>query len=152
MSIDLPETIEAEIVSAHGDPLVGILVALDLRYAGRAYYATHLGLTDSTGRARIDREALTQAFAEDQRLFPMDFRIPLSECDANATLRIEGGPQFRQRRAAAIASSLIAPDAAAAWRAATNDKVHGIEATVRLDNADLDGVVRARLTLQRAAI
>jgi hypothetical protein len=152
MPLDLPSAVEVTLSPDDGATVTGVLVALDLKYAGRYYYGTHLGLSDRSGRVRLERAALERDFAEDQHLFPMDYRVSLAECDAEALVRVEGGEQFAARRTADIGSPLVSPEAAARWREARNEEVQPTAASAWLDRPDPDGVVRVRVALRRAAI
>ena len=148
MALELPSMIEADIVAENGRAVTGLLVALDLLHAGQYYYGAQLGLTDHRGCVRLDRAALEQAFAEDRQLFPMDYRVPLEQCDAEATLRVEGGAEFAARRATALASPLLNEAAARVWHEATNEGVRPARVAVRLDHPNTEGIVRARLTVR----
>jgi hypothetical protein len=144
--------IEVEVVAENGIAVASVRVALELLHDGRHYYGAEVGLTDLTGCTRLERAALERMFAEDRRLFPMDYRVPLEQCDAEAAVRVDGGADFAARRATALASSLISRDAARMWQLAANESVRPARAAVRLDLPNKDGIVHARLTIRPQAI
>jgi hypothetical protein len=132
-----------------GEPdvrLNGLLVALDLLVGGQYYYGTHVGLTDDEGRASLTAEELQLNFQEDQRQFPMDYKVPLSECDAMVRVRVEGGASFSSRQAAAL-SPLTAPAARQRWAKARNAEFRSTSTTITL--ASSQSPVELRLAIER---
>jgi hypothetical protein len=53
--------------------LPDILVALDTFVAGRYYFGTLVGLTDTAGMVMIEGEELARDFRRNQQLFPMGY-------------------------------------------------------------------------------
>jgi len=148
MSLVLPSAIEAEVHWDDGSAVPDALVALHLRMHDRYYYGTLLGLTAGDGSVRLTRDALEQDFGEDRRLFPMDYRVPLAECDPVAEVRVDGGAEFARRRAAIDNTTLISPAAAALWRAALNERLQPAVAEIRLDAPNVSGTVRAAVIVR----
>jgi hypothetical protein len=109
-----------------------LLIGLVLRHHSRDYYATLLGLTDDQGNLRVARNALEDQFREDQRLFPMDYKVMLDECDAVAIVGLAGGRDFAGRRANALKSPFLTPSARSWWATAQNEGVAADEAAVTL--------------------
>lgn len=145
----LPHAIEVNVSLAEGEPGVDLLVALDIHHAGRYYFGTLLGLTDRAGGVRADQATVVESFTENQRLFPMDYRVPLSDCDALAVLRIEGGKEFTERQASAVDSLFVTPATKALWRTAKNAGIQSSEIPLRLDETDRNGIAKGRITLSR---
>src|SRR5215510_16221224 len=96
--LHLPRTVEVHVQHEGGSPAISILVSLDLHHAGRYYYGTHVGLTDTAGIASISKTLIEQAFEEDRAMFMMDYRVPLSDCDPEAVIRVIGGGDFVAQR------------------------------------------------------
>ena len=147
MTLELPAAVEVELVPEQGADVAGLLVAIDVHHAGRYYYGTLVGLSDDAGRVRLERGALERDFAADQRLFLMDYRVPLEQCDVEAAVRVDGGQDFTERRASAV-SPLTVPAVALLWRVAANERIAPAHAVIRLDRPDWDGVVRVRLPIR----
>jgi len=145
-----PIAIEIDLITEppRSDAVSGILIAMDLRYRGRYYYGTIVGCTNAAGHARLSYAALEAAFAADQRLSPMDYRIPLDQCDPDAVILVEGGPEFVKQRAAAVTSPLVDPEICRLWEAASNEKIDPARTIVMLDRPDSDGVIRATLSVR----
>jgi hypothetical protein len=97
----LPAAIEVKVLAADEGAIDApdILVRLDLLWYGHYYYGVHLGLTDRTGMARISARDIEKQFAENRRLFPMDYKVPLDECDEAARISIVGSKSFLKHRA-----------------------------------------------------
>ena len=80
----------------------------------------------------------------------MDYRVPLGDCDTAAVVRVDAGKEFNKWRASALDSSLVVTDATSLWRAAKNGEFEECRNPVRLDETNVDGVVSARIIVQRA--
>jgi hypothetical protein len=128
-----PKVIEVALRSIKdGRPLGGLLVWLNTQALGQDYYRCHLGITDDAGIARLTGDELLRQFAEDQKLFPMDYNWSLEECDDQIVVGIEGGEVFRSHRTAAIGSELTNAAAKRLWNMANNDEVDSAQARVAL--------------------
>jgi hypothetical protein len=145
--LELPAAIEVHLVSDNSAAVSAILVALDLLHQGRYYYGTLIGLSDAAGRARLAREQLELDFAESQRIFVMDYKVPLKLCDREAVIRIEGGLDFTKRLRAAD-SELVDPSALALWKSAANEKIESTRVPFALDKTDPDGGVVVEVHVQ----
>jgi len=121
--LELPESIEVLVTDTVGRPLVGILVELDFRWHGNYYFGTHAGLSDSDGLARVPAAQIALASREDQSLFPMDYKVPLDQCDDTIAIGFLGANDFMSARADAIASGLVTARAKTAWARAANSNV-----------------------------
>jgi len=96
----LPAAIEVKVLTDDGSDIDGqeILVHLDLLWHGEYYCGVHMGLTDQAGTARISAGEIERQFDENRRLFPMDFKVPLDECDEVARIGIMGSRAFLKHR------------------------------------------------------
>jgi hypothetical protein len=147
----LPDAIEVQLQPDGSAIIESILVSLDLLHQGRYYYGTHVGLTNASGRARVTRAEILDGFANDQRTFVMDYRVPLEECDAEAVIRVEGGQEFASRQAELLEASdhtLVAPEAYSQWKAARNEAILPTRVPVTLDRPDANGMVRAQIRVR----
>lgn len=122
--LHLPKLIEVHVLMRDSDrPRANVLVALHLNVGGRYYYGGTLGLTDVNGTTRLRRDEVVAGFEDDQKTFPMDFKVPLSECDSIAALVIRGNGEFTELRRSVETSTLVLPRFRAMWRAAENETV-----------------------------
>ena len=144
----LPNRIEVQLVAPLGASAHDLLVALDLRYDGRYYFGTLVGLTDSAGYVCISREEIERAFKEDQRLFPMYYRVPLSECDAEAIVRVEGGREFMRRRTE-LDYPFISAETRAVWQRARNERIGSTSANVTFPSIS-DAACQVQLSVVNA--
>src|SRR5262245_39073954 len=87
--------------------LDSLLIGLVRRTHNRDYYSTLLGLTDGQGMLRMARGVMEEQYKEDQRLFPMDYKLRLDECDPVAIVSLAGGTEFTESRAKALKSPLL---------------------------------------------
>jgi hypothetical protein len=143
----LPAAIEAVLRAEANVSMAGILVFLDLHWHGSYYYGTLLGLTDASGRVRLEREQLLREFTESQRSFPMDYKVPLEECDTRIVVSVEGGSAF-VARASSLISPIVSPAVQKLWRVARNSGLASTSASAQLDRPDPDNVVRVHLTVR----
>ena len=142
----LPDEVAVRVKRAtHPDVrLDSLLIGLVLRHHNRDYYATLLGLTNGQGILRVTGGLLEEQYNEDQRLFPMDYKLRLDECNAVAIVSLAGGRDFSERRANALKSPVLAPSARAWWAEAQNDGLAADEAAVTLDGASTAVELTAR--------
>lgn len=128
-----PETLEVELQSAKdGRALGGLLVWLNTLALGQDYFRSHVGITDAAGIARLTSREFLRQFAEDQHLFPMDYKWPIEDCDDHIVVGIEGGKVFRGHRDAALAGGLTSEAAKRLWSIARNTEVGSAQARVEL--------------------
>lgn len=129
MSLALPDQLVVEVTCDDGSAAIveGLLIFLDCQHEGRYYYGSLVGLTDADGVARITREAIEGVFAEERRDFPMDYRLPLTSCDARIVVRLVGGAEFAAAADVALRSDSLRDEARALWRRARNTRVVGDE-------------------------
>lgn len=135
MQFPLTLTIQLTCVGPVEPGMADILVALDVRLSGRYYYGTVVGLSDALGRAEITRRQLHDQFANDQRLFPMDYKGGLSECDDTICVRILGGNEFREAQEAARLNPVMGPDLRSLWDRARNRRLRTVAVDVELGTA-----------------
>jgi hypothetical protein len=121
-----------------------LLVGLVLRYNRRDYYATLLGLTDARGELVVIGEELERRYAEDQRRFPMDYRLSLGALDGIAVVGLGGGRDFDARRATALESPLLASMYRTWWEKAQNQEVAADETAVTCDGSPVEALLTAR--------
>lgn len=121
--MQFPDLLQIQLVSSpQGAVSVGaVLVALEVRTQGRYYFGTVLGLSDPAGRVQLSRSALEDDFTENQRLFLMDYRLPLCACDSEVAIRVQGGEVFVEAQRAAERNDLVPPEVRQLWRAARNE-------------------------------
>lgn len=137
MGLPVPERVTVQLVDQHNHPLCepDILIALNTFIAGRYYYGSILGLTDAVGRATTTGGALLNLFHQDQGLFPMDYRVPLEECDPVIELVILCPEEVDQSRVAVRESYWVSPAVRDAYERARNARVAAVAATVALKDA-----------------
>jgi hypothetical protein len=100
-----------------------ILVALDINTEGRYYYGSVVGVTDSAGRVSIRGAQLDAEFVGECRNFPMDYKVPLAECDDVVLIHVQGGLDFLMARQRVAESSWVTDRARQAWMQARNGVV-----------------------------
>jgi hypothetical protein len=120
-----------------------LLVTLDLQVQGNYYHGTLVGLTDAHGVARLTRSELEAQFAQDRRTFPMDYRVPLSDCDSTVIVKLRGGQEFETQRQAAMGNPLVLPEATAQWDRARNGRFVTATRTTSLDGGSSVNVTLA---------
>jgi hypothetical protein len=125
-----------------------LLVSLLIRYQGRTYYSTLLGLTDAAGRLEVSGDVIARDYRESQRQFPMDYRLTIAQCDPTAVVGIGGGPDFSARRTAALESAMISEPYRRWWAAARDEEVAADQTAITLDGA----AAEARLTARRVGV
>jgi hypothetical protein len=125
-------------LSNGGSPLADLLVSLQLYWHGSYYYGDLIGLTDEFGNARITRDRILRDFDEDQRLFPMDYKVPIDQIDPVAGILVRGHSDFVAARSALEANPLVASDVRAAYMRARNEAVRtgGVQVNLPRSTAD----------------
>jgi hypothetical protein len=126
----IPETtsVRVSLEPPKRTPLPGILVWFRLFLQRQPYFDGLVGLTDSGGVASVSASELVAQFAESQRLFPMDYKVSLDECDDEIEVGIDGNRDFAKARVAALKSGLVGTNATHAWSAAQNELVESATA------------------------
>jgi hypothetical protein len=122
-------------------PLSDILVSLNLYCHGRYYYGDLIGLTDDSGTVRITRDRIQLDFDADERLFPMDYKVPLGETDPIVGIVVQGHSDFLSARSAVEESRMVRPDARAAYARARNADVQTSRTQVKLPVAPPDQLI-----------
>jgi hypothetical protein len=150
--VRIPRRIEVELIRGDSsqEPLLGILVAIDTQVDGRYYFGTLVGLTDTSGVAVVEGEALERDFRHNQALFPMDYRVPLSDCDPQVAIRIQGGEEFLEAQAAARDNAFMNADDRARWAQARNTSLSSTSLVIALTDQSQD-TVRVRLPIRPRA-
>jgi len=120
--LTLPNRIQATVVDkTTGSPLgADILVAFRLLVGGQVYYADLMGLTDKDGNVALTREQLERQFRANQKAFPMDYRIPLADCDPTLRIVVTGGAEFEELRRQAVDTRWVAPEVRVMYNRALN--------------------------------
>lgn len=85
--------IEVALRSSVGSAIEGVLVSGSLYLAERYYYGFLVGVTDADGFVSTTGGAVAESFSKDRELFPMDYRVPIGECDG-VSLGVVGGGDF----------------------------------------------------------
>ena len=122
MPLALPDILRVR-VTCPTDPAVPLdrlLIFLDCHIAERYYFGCLVGLTDAEGRAQITSAGVYEHFTLDQRMFPMDYRVPLEDCDSSIRVHLVGGTDFKAQRAQ-LGSGPVTPEAVGLWLRARND-------------------------------
>jgi hypothetical protein len=152
----IPTAIRVTVI-AEGAPmlLADILVSCQFYRSGQPFYETQIGLTDPDGRVRITADRIQESFDLDQRLFPMDYKGSLPDCDPMVDVIVLGEDEFRQLRDSIARSSLAKPEARAAMAHARNESIVSAAARVTLDDDKIGDVtvglpVRAAPTARRS--
>jgi hypothetical protein len=134
--LTLPETLAIEVVrsSPTHSGIVDVIVMLDFTIDGRYYYGCLVGLTDSAGFVRTSRSAIERSFNVDRHLFPMDFRVDLSQCDSRIIVDVPGGEEFEIQKKRALESVLVGEEYRKLWQLATNSRICSASRQVDLGN------------------
>lgn len=139
-----PRSLGVEVRSTDGSRVERLLVGLRVRHNLRTYYSTLLGLTDAQGRLHVTGDQLAADYAENQGLFPMDYRLPAEEWDTSAIIDLAGGDAFEQSRAAALSAPLVHERFREMWRDARNTGIASQETVVSLHGDEATAVLTAR--------
>jgi hypothetical protein len=134
----LPSRIEVQLSDSRGRPLPtpDILIGLNLLVDGRYYYGNLVGLTNSHGTAAISREELEQRFKVDQARFPMDYKVPLDDCDPIIEVLVMSASEVAQARESVTADYSISAEIRDAYERARNDEATPALARVWANVAD----------------
>ncbi|HWZ59309.1 MAG TPA: hypothetical protein VNW46_10055 [Gemmatimonadaceae bacterium] len=140
--LSLPAVIAVQLTlpNAAGISLHDILVAFDFQWHGHYYYGAWVGLTDASGMAQTTRESVGQAFAENRALFPMDYKVPLEECDSRVRVLVTGNQDYVDRRRMAESSRLVTREALGVYTRARNALFRSTSATVDLADSPLNRI------------
>jgi len=144
----LPEAIEVAVSDTTGEALANILVELDLRWHGNYYFGTHMGLTAADGIARATSGAIEHSFRENQIVFPMDYKVPLDECDDTVGIGVLGSTEFISASSKAEGSRLVTAQAKVNWARAANADV--LSRRIDVPVPVTQRVLRVALQLERA--
>jgi len=133
--VKLPDAVNVQLQATSGSvlDLANILVAFDLHHQGRYYYGGLVGLTDPSGATSLTGSNIEQAFAADCRAFPMDYKVPLSDCDPLLVIRIEGGSEFLAARRAGIVRDVVPESVMVMWDAARNASFRSTSCALNLE-------------------
>jgi hypothetical protein len=126
-----------------------ILVAGELFHTGRYYFGGILALTDAAGHVTFSRDSIVGAFEENQRLFPMDFRVPIEECDSTVWFVLPGKDEFAVARRNALVSSMASTATKEMWRSAGNERIKPVRMPVTLSNPKANEVINLTLPALR---
>ncbi len=146
----LPHAISVKVVAEDGAAPHDLLVSLSIRYEGRDYYNTSVGLTNADGTARRLGSDLAVDFRNDQLMWLMDYRVPLAQCDAIAGVEVPGEHAYLLQRAAGEESGLATPETQRIWAVARNALVTTARGVIALDQPDAAGVVHGVLAVRPA--
>jgi hypothetical protein len=145
----LPRVVEVTAFTSDGEPVEGLLVSVATLRGGGHYYGDVIGLTDSLGEARLTRAQLLRHFEEDHRIFPMDYKVPLADCDPALEIFVRGGAEFRELKHASETNTLADQTVRALYSRARNELFE----TSR-ERLDLTGIppdtARVRISVNRA--
>jgi len=153
----LPETFRVHLVHEQLVTPAGpdLLVVLTLRSAGRDYYGMIAGLSDDSGLVVLLRSSLEDQYRDDQKAFPMDYRIALGDCDPRISLLLRGGEDFAQQRSQLEKSPIVDVSSRELYARARNSLFWTASTTVDLDEdvggKVLDVTLRVRRRSQSAA-
>ena len=147
----MPTRIEVQLIPADGEPLdlTDILVAIDVHSSGHYYFGSLVDLTDQRGFAATTGAELQQHFRHNQQLFPMDYRVPLADCDSEITIRIQGGREFAEAQETAAENSFMDDADRDRWARARNALFQPSQQQVRISNDPREPV---RVTIPVAPI
>ena len=129
-----PEIRVTLLEEGQGDGYPGILVSCNFFWHGRYYFGTTVGTTDGSGRTQLKRDQLELDFRENQRLFPMDLKVQLDNCDPLIEVVVRGGAEFSALRDAVERNPLVTPRARAAYAGARNAMVESASSRVVADS------------------
>jgi hypothetical protein len=151
VNLNIPDEI---VVSVESDdpglaPIGDLLVAADFQLDGRYYYGALLGLTDTKGVLRRTREDLLDGFFENQRTFPMDYKVSLEDCDGVVTLRIPGGHSFVEALKT-VEDGLVRPEWRQDYLKARNRDINSVAAS--LDLTTMRHTAQATLRVRHSAL
>ena len=148
----LPSEFEVAVATPARVPIEHALVWLNTRVLGQDYFRPFLGLTDVQGVVRVTENDLTRKFVYNRDFYPMDFKVPLEECDDEVVVGIEGGTAFEEHRQAALAASWVTPEAKAMWRRAGNASLQSVSQLVRLPSSGERVTVRLEADSARSSV
>jgi hypothetical protein len=146
--LNLPAAFAIEL---KGDPLdIGrILVAGELFHNGSYYFGGILALTDAAGHVTFSRDSIVGSFESNRSLFPMDFRVPIEECDSTVWFSLRGKEEFAVARRNALAASMTSTAAKEMWSSAGNERIRSVRMPVALSNPKANEVVNLTLPASR---
>jgi hypothetical protein len=132
--LTLPESLAIEVVrsSPSHSGIANVIVMLDFTIDGRYYYGCLAGLTDSAGFVSTSRSAIESSFNIDRQLFPMDFRVELSQCDSRIIVDVPGGEEFGIQKKRALESLIVSDEYRNLWQRATNSRICSVARQVDL--------------------
>jgi hypothetical protein len=146
--LQLPEAMEVAVSDTTGEALANILVNLDLRWHGNYYFGTHVGLTAADGIARATASAIAHSFRESQIAFPMDYKVPLAECDDTVGIGVLDSTEFISASREAASSGLVTAQAKGDWARAANADV--LSRRIDVPVPVTQRVLRVALQLERS--
>lgn len=119
--MSIPRRMSVRVVeAASGRPLEGILVFFNLQALGQDAFGGLVGLTDMTGHTALTDSELREQYQENQRAFPMDYKMKLEDYDSCIVVGVDGDDAFVQHQRAAMTSPLVAASARRLWAQARN--------------------------------
>lgn len=139
-----PHSLRVKVQSTDGSSVERLLVGLRVRHQLRTYYSTLLGLTDTDGQIIVTGEQLAGDYAESQKDFPMDYKLPIAEWDGNLLVDLAGGQGFEQTRASALGAPLLQDRFRQMWREARNTDVASLSVAVAMDGGDAVALLTSR--------
>jgi hypothetical protein len=132
--IDLPNRITVELTAPSPDvDLEGILVFVGFRVRGDYYFGSLLGLTDKRGCVTRGRAEIAEDFALEQREFPMDYKVPLTECDPELEVEVLGGHRFATQREQGRDLDFIPAATHELWNRARNVQFRTVRHAIQLN-------------------
>ena len=117
--LTLPDRVEIQVRVDDGGSAADILVSLYFYSQGHYYYGHLAGPTDGTGRVATTADEIQRSFEQNRRLFMMDLRVPLADCDPRIDIVVDGGMSFAERQAEPM-PSYVPPNVRILWDRARN--------------------------------
>jgi hypothetical protein len=138
--LEFPKLLQVQLVASDSSRvnLMDILISVQFPLQGQYYYGTNLGLTDSRGSAQITRELIELHFRNDQKAFPMDYRIPLEECDSTISVLVRGGLDFNVMKEGVLHNPIVQSDVVKSYTRARNSQVETTSVQLDLSTVSSD--------------
>ena len=136
----LPPRVDIAVRDQNARVLADIMVSLQFNVDGRYYFFYSFGLTNGDGGVAANAAEIEQAFEDDQRLFIMDYKVPLKDCDRLGFVVVVGDSEFSRRRET-LRPGWVKPDWVERWRRARNAEFSSETLPVTFDGGSLDVVI-----------
>lgn len=139
MMLRLPTSISVRLLDQSGLPLHerDVLIAINILQRGAYYYGNLVGLTDPSGVATVRGDEIDARYRSDCKVFPMDYRLELIECDSMIEVVILSPKEINDALVALDAVAIAEPQLRAQYLRARNREFD--PALLRLEGDSVSG-------------